>query len=98
MYTTTCMCYTVGTPIPMEINTLKVTEHRGCNVYVRNFKTTFEYLVIIKGKLYTSHIVINPSFLRMFARDRYTPEQITAVTKQLLVMAEATIDTVLDSK
>lgn len=79
----------------MQIDTLKVAEHRGCPIYIRNFHNTFEYLVIIRGQLYTTHINVTPQFFRMFARERYTKDQLTAITKQLMVMAEATIETVL---
>jgi hypothetical protein len=82
----------------MDIKTLKVVEHRGCKIYIRNFNSTFEYLTIIKGELFTTHMVITPSLLRRWSKDKYTSEQLTAITKQLMLIAETTIDTVLDSK
>lgn len=85
-------------PITMlEINTIKVAEHRGCKVYIRNFHTTFEYLVFIKGELYTAHMIIKPQFTRMFSRKKYSSKQLTDVTKYLLNIAEATIEHVLGS-
>lgn len=82
----------------LEINTIKVAEHRGCKVYIRNFYTTFEYLTYVKGELYTAHMIVTPSFTRMFSRKKYTSKQLTDVTKYLLNVAQATIDHVLDSK
>jgi len=82
----------------LEINTIKVAEHRGCKVYIRNFHTTFEYLVFIKDELYTAHMVITPQFTRIFSKEKYTQKQLTDVTKYLLNVAQATIDHVLDSK
>ena len=79
----------------MDTKTLKVVEHRACNIYIRHFNNTFEYLTIIKGELYTLHMVITPQFFRRFMVERYTSDQLTAITKQMILMAEATIDTVL---
>lgn len=82
----------------MHIDTLKVAEHRGCMIYIRHFYNTFEYIAVIRGQVYTSHINVTPQFFRTFMRERFTKDQLTAITKQLMVMAETTIDTVLDSK
>lgn len=82
----------------LEINTIKVSEHRGCRVYIRNFYTTFEYLTYVNGELYTAHMIITPSITRFFRREKYTSKQLTDVTKYLLNVAQATIDHVLDKK
>lgn len=82
----------------LEINTIKVAEHRGCKVYIRNFHTTFEYLTYVKGELYTAHMIITPSLTRMFSKEKYTSKQLTDVTKYLLNVAQATIDHVLGSE
>ena len=79
----------------LEINTLKVAEHRGCKIYVRHFHTTFEYLTYVKGELYTAHMIITPSFKRVFSKKKYTEKQLTDAVKYLINVAEATIDTVL---
>ena len=81
----------------MDIKTLKIAEYRGHRIYVRNFNTTFEYLVFIKGELYTTHVVIHPAPFRQFTKDKYTQKQLTDVTKYLLNVAEATVDHVLSS-
>lgn len=89
----------VVSPIPMlEINTIKVAEHRGCKVYIRNFHTTFEYLTYVKGELYTAHMIVKPQFTRTFSREKYTSKQLTDVSKYLLNIAQATIDHVLGSE
>lgn len=82
----------------MDIKTLKVVEHRGCRVYVRNFYTTFEYLTYVNGELYTAHMIITPTLWRAFSREKYTSKQLTDVTKYLLNVAQTTIDHVLDQK
>lgn len=82
----------------MDIKTLKVAEHRGCKVYVRNFYTTFEYLTYVRGELYTAHMIITPSILRFFSGKKYTEKQLTDATKYLLNVAQTTIDYVLDKE
>lgn len=82
----------------LAINTLKVAEHRGCRIYIRNFYTTFEYLTYVNGELYQAHMEIVPSVFRTFKKEKYTSEQLTDATKYLLNVAQATIDHVLDSK
>ena len=79
-----------------EIRTLKATEYKGCNVYVRNFGNTFEYLAIIKGQLYTAHMVITKSPLQSLLGRDYTEKQLTDTVKYLLNVAQATVDTVLE--
>lgn len=82
----------------LDIKTLKVAEHRGCKVYVRNFYTTFEYLTYVNGELYTAHMIITPTLWRSFSREKYTSQQLTDVTKYLLNVAQTTIDHILDQK
>ena len=79
----------------LDIKTLKVAEHRGCKVYIRNFYTTFEYLTYVKGELYTAHMIITPSIFRTFSKEKYTEKQYTDAVKYLLNVAHATIDHVL---
>lgn len=80
----------------MDIKTLQVKKYRGCNVYIRNFHNIFEYLVVIKGELYTTHMVITKSPIQSLLGRPYTEEQLTNATKFLMNTAEATVDTVLD--
>ncbi len=82
----------------MDIRTLKVAEYRGCTVYIRNFKNTFEYLALIGGELYTAHIVVTRRPLQALLGRDYTQEQLSDATKHLWMTAEATIDYVLDEK
>ena len=87
-------------PIPnmLNINTLKVAEHRGCKIYIRNFYTTFEYLTYVNGEMYQAHMEIVPSITRALRKEKYTSKQLTDATKYLLNIAQATIDHVLDNK
>ncbi len=79
----------------MQIRTLKVVEYKGANVYLRNFGTTFEYLAVVKGQLYGSHITITRTpTQRLLGRD-YTEKQLVDVCKVLTNMATATVDYVL---
>lgn len=78
-----------------EIRTLKATEYRGCKVYIRNFNNTFEYLVIINGELYTTHMVVTKRPLQSLLGKDYTQKQLTDTVKYLLNVAEATVDTIL---
>jgi hypothetical protein len=80
----------------MDIKTLKAIEYRGCKVYVRNFHNLFEYLVIIKGELYTTHMIVTKSPLQWLLGKPYTEKQLTDTTRFLLNTAEATVDAVLD--
>lgn len=82
----------------LDIKTLKVAEHRGCKVYIRNFNTTFEYLTYVNGEMYTAHMIVTPNLWRIFSAEKYTTKQLTDVTKYLLNVALATIDHVLDQK
>jgi hypothetical protein len=81
-----------------EIRTLKAVEYKGCKVYVRNFNNTFEYLAIIKGELYTAHMVITKRPLQSLLGRDYTEKQLTDATKYLLNTAEATVDFILEEK
>ena len=65
-------------------------------MYIRNFHNIFEYLVVIKGELYTTHMVITKSPIQALLGRPYTEEQLTNATKFLMNTAEATVDTVLD--
>lgn len=89
----------VVSPVLMHsIRTLKAVEYKGCKVYIRNFDTTFEYLAVIRGELYTMHMTVLRGWKeRVLGRD-YTEAQLTNVTKYLMVAAETTIDTVLGEK
>lgn len=82
----------------LNINTLKVAEHRGCKIYIRNFYTTFEYLTYVNGEMYQAHMEIVPSITRALRKEKYTSKQLTDATKYLLNIAQATIDHVLDNK
>ena len=81
-----------------SIRTLKAVEYKGCNVYIRNFGTTFEYLAVINGQLYTMHMTITKGLKeRILGRD-YTDAQLSKICQMLMVAAETTVETVLAQK
>jgi hypothetical protein len=88
----------------MKIHTFKVDEYRKCKVYYRNFGETFEYLTIIKKELYTTHIRIIPTLINRFLywfgieKSLYSRQQQEKILKQLRVMAETTVDFILDKE
>lgn len=88
----------------MKITTYKVDNYRGCPVYYRGFNQHFEYLTILKKQLYTAHIAVRPGiiprliYLLGFAKSPYTENQTKAILKQLRLLAESTIDTILNKR
>lgn len=80
----------------MQIRTLKVVEYRKTKVYVRNFGSTFEYLVFIGGDLYGSHSTFTKTPSQWLLGKDYTEEQLADAVRYLLKAAEATVDFVLD--
>lgn len=80
----------------MQIRTIKVVEYRKAKVYIRNWGSTFEYLVVIGGNLYGSHAVIRKNPLRALLGQDYTDKQLGDAIQYFLKMAEATVDYVLD--
>lgn len=79
----------------MQIRTLKVVEYKGASVYLRNFGSTFEYLAIVKGQLYGSHITITRTLTQRLLGKDYTEKQLSDVCRVLTTMAQATVDYVL---
>lgn len=80
-----------------SITALKVTEYKGCNIYVRHIEGTsiFEYLAIVKGQLYTSHSVITKRPLQALFGKPYTEKQINEIVALQLKLAETTVDVAL---
>jgi len=82
----------------MKIRTLASVEYKGQRIYFRNFGSTFEYLAIINGEVYTAHIDVRKTFTqKVFGRD-YTESQLKGIVKYMSKIAETTVDTVLDKK
>ncbi len=65
-------------------------------MYIRNFNKVFEYLIIFKGELYTTHIVVTKRLIQGLLGKPFTKKQIEDTTKYLVKMAETTIDILLD--
>lgn len=78
-----------------SIRTLKAVEYKGCNIYVRNFNNTFEYLAVVQGQLYTMHMTITKGWKEWLLGRDYSDKQLTDITKFLMVAAETTVDTIL---
>lgn len=82
----------------MTIVTLKATQYKGNNVYIRNFGNTFEYLVVVDGQIYTAHITVTKMPFQALLGKPYTPQQLADATAYLIRMAEATIDSLSQDK
>jgi hypothetical protein len=82
----------------MKIVTFTPEIYKKCRIYYRNFLDIFEYFIILKGELYTSHIRITPDKTKDKNNDKYTTKEIVAIINQLRIMAETTIDFILDKK
>lgn len=87
----------------MRIKTYQVEEYRGCKVYFRNFLTHFEYLIVIKGELYTAHLTAQQPLAdhirSLFGvKDMFIPRHEAVIIERLRVTARTTIDFVLDKK
>ena len=74
----------------MKIRILKIFEHKGRKIYIRNFGETFEFMLAIRGEIYASHITLKKKTLQ---RD-YTKLQYEKAIKIMKAMAEAVIEEV----
>lgn len=85
----------------MTINTFKVDRYRDCPIYYRNFGDHFEYLTIINGELYTSHVSISPHWITEILyylgieKLPYSEQQLKNAIKVLRRLAETTINSIL---
>lgn len=82
----------------MKIQTLQHGTYKNCKVYYRRFGTTFEYLAVIDGEIYTAHITIVKKWWQMLLGLDFTPKQLVDCTNYLARIAETTIDYVLAEK
>lgn len=82
----------------MEIRTLKKYEYKGSNIYIRNFGSTFEYIITFKGDVYTSHVDISRTFSQRLLGKDYTEKQLKDVISYLMLLAQSTIDFLLGEK
>lgn len=86
----------------MEISTHKVTQHVGCPIYVRRMNTTFEYITVIRNKVYTQAVEFKPTLTGRFMhlvgvwKTKYTRKQLNSSIFYMIAMAEATIETTLN--
>lgn len=86
----------------MKITTFTVDKYKDCPIYYRNFKNVFEYLTIINGQLYTTHLSLKPHwvtkilYILKVEKIQYSRQHIDLMLKQLRRLAETTIDVVLD--
>lgn len=79
----------------MEIRTLSVTKHRGMRIYIRNYGNVFEYIVPIRGEVYTAHVAIARTLWQRLMGKSYTEAQLKDIVKLLTNMAHTTIEFVL---
>lgn len=88
----------------MKIRIQRITQWRGCKIYVMNFDTVFQYLFIYNNEIYQDHIIYKPTFFRWFiniigiTERPYTREQIEEAEKMVLDGAVKSIDTLKSPK
>ena len=82
----------------MNSRTLSVTKHRGMRVYIRNYGNVFEYLVAVRGEIYSAHVVINRTVWQRIKGEGFRDDQLKDIIKLLTNMAHTTIEFVLSSK
>ena len=84
----------------MKITTLKQFEFRCCPVIIRRLdKYTFEYLLVLDGQFYGTHIADKLKwwqFYKMFKEEPYSNKEIQAMIHFLTKAAETTIITIRD--
>ena len=81
----------------MKIRTLKPSVYRKCSIYYRNYGSTFEYLAVVDGKIYTMHVTIRRTPMQVLRGRDYSEKQLTDIVNYLAPYAEATVDYRLDS-
>lgn len=79
----------------MEIRTLSVSKHRGVRIYIRNYGDVFEYIVAVRGEVYTAHVAISRTLWQRIKGQSFTDAQIKDIVKLLTNMAHTTIEFVL---
>ena len=78
-----------------RIQVLKALPYKGNMVYVRRIgKEIFEYLVVFKGEIYTSYMVIAPRT----GQTSLSKDEISQSAELLWAGAETTIDTLAGDK
>ena len=84
----------------MKIKTLKQFEHRFCPVIIRRLgKHIFEYLLVLDGQFYGTHIIDKLKwwqFYKIFKEEPYSNKEIQAMIHFLTKAAETTIITIRD--
>lgn len=73
----------------------KPIDYEGCPVYIRRMNEMFEYITVIRGEVYTAHIVARKTIGQRLLFKDYTKKQLSDLTQYMLAMATTTIDTVL---
>jgi len=76
----------------IKIKIVKKISYQGAAIYIRQFDTIFEYLIIKKGKLYSSYFEIKPQWFRRFLPDLYTPSQFEQSINLTVASAHRTIE------
>jgi len=75
---------------------LKRENYRDHWIYIRQYGSVFEYLVAIKGEIYSHHVIIKPDFFRLFRKNKYSDETIKDVVGMLKTAAIEVIEKVLE--
>lgn len=75
----------------MEIKTYNFKKHYGCEIFIRNIGEIWEYLTVIKGKIYTAYITVKMKPLQR----QYNQKEIEGAISYIGSMALATVEAVL---
>lgn len=76
----------------MTIRVLKKLEYQSRPIYIRQFGTIFEYIIISKDNLYSSYFDIKPQWFRTFFANPYTQKQIDNSVNLTIAAAHRTIE------
>jgi hypothetical protein len=85
----------------MKVIVFQTENYRGCLIYYRQLGHYFEYLVVIRGRLYEAHVVITPRPAMRLARilkrtgSEYSKSELDKIISVLRRLAQGTIDKTL---
>lgn len=98
-FTIQCLtCAIIPVRQPMMIRTLQHGYYRNCKIYYRNFGSTFEFLAVINGEVYTVHYTVHKPWFQKLLFFDYTAKQLKNTVNFLAKQAERTVDLALDAK
>jgi hypothetical protein len=82
----------------MQVRDIITDEYEGAKFTVVNVGSVFIILMHIDGNLHRGHIVATRTFTQRLLGKDYTKKQLDDIAKYCVGVAQATIDTVRNSK